>query len=134
MSEIVGTRSMEVRTMGNFLKIASPALLLLYLAVGFGPRVSDDEGDYVAMTYFSGVGCLGCATASPMVLGQLPKEHPNLVVIDYEIYGRRVPDIYQWKEKNIKKLHLTDGAMVLGLDIFMLLESLKVMNTELFFS
>lgn len=33
----------------------------------------------------------------------------------------RVQDIYQWKQKNITKLHLTAGILLLGLGIAMLL-------------
>jgi len=33
----------------------------------------------------------------------------------------RVHDVYVWKEKNISKLHLIAGCIILGLGIFMLL-------------
>ena len=40
----------------------------------------------VCMVYFTGIGCLHCARADPVVLEQLPREYPNLVIIEYEIY------------------------------------------------
>jgi len=46
------------------------------------------QENHVCMVYFTGIGCLHCARADPVVLEQLPREYPNLVIIEYEIYGQ----------------------------------------------
>ncbi len=38
----------------------------------------------------------------------------------------RVHDFYLWKDRNIGKLHLISGIIILGLGIYMLLESLGI--------
>ena len=39
--------------------------------------------------YFTGVGCPHCARADPVVLQQTLRSHPNLIVIEYEVYQTR---------------------------------------------
>jgi len=40
----------------------------------------------ICTVYFTGVGCSHCAQTDPVILEELPKKYPNLVVIEYEIY------------------------------------------------
>jgi len=47
------------------------------------------EDNYICAVYFTGVGCPHCANADPLILENLPKEHPNLIFIEYEIYQQR---------------------------------------------
>ncbi len=44
----------------------------------------------VCAVYFTGVGCQYCAKTDPIVLVDLLKKNPNLVVIEYEIYQQPV--------------------------------------------
>ena len=54
----------------------------------------------VCVVYFSGQGCPHCAEIDPVVLEQLPKEYPNLVIIKYEIYQEQenAPLIYEYNQ------------------------------------
>jgi cytochrome c biogenesis protein CcdA len=40
----------------------------------------------VCAVYFTGIGCPHCAKTDPVILEQLLKEFPDLVIIEYEIY------------------------------------------------
>jgi thiol-disulfide isomerase/thioredoxin len=44
------------------------------------------QENQVCMVYFTGIGCPNCARTDPVVLEQLPREYPNLVIVEYEIY------------------------------------------------
>jgi cytochrome c biogenesis protein CcdA len=44
------------------------------------------EDNSVCAVYFTGVGCFHCANADPVILEDLPKEYPDLIFIEYEIY------------------------------------------------
>lgn len=54
----------------------------------------------VCAVYFSGLGCPHCAKTDPVILEQLPKEYPNLVIIEYEIYQEKenAPLIYEYNQ------------------------------------
>jgi hypothetical protein len=39
--------------------------------------------------YFTGIGCSHCAKTDSVVLQDLLKEYPNLIIIEYEIYQQR---------------------------------------------
>jgi len=43
----------------------------------------------ICMVYFTGIGCPHCAKTDPVLLESLLKEHPNLVIIEYEIYRQQ---------------------------------------------
>lgn len=43
----------------------------------------------ICAVYITGVGCPHCAVADPKVLEDFPKEYPNLIIIEYEIYQQR---------------------------------------------
>ena len=40
----------------------------------------------ICMVYFTGVGCPHCAKTDPVLLIDLLKQHPEIIVIEYEIY------------------------------------------------
>ena len=48
-----------------------------------------EKSDYICAIYFTGIGCPHCAKTDPVILGELPFEKSNLVVIEYEIYRDR---------------------------------------------
>jgi len=52
--------------------------------------LAEDEQSAICAVYFTGVGCSHCAKTDPVVLVDLLKEYPNLVVIEYEIYQQQV--------------------------------------------
>lgn len=44
------------------------------------------QENYVCAVYFAGIGCSHCEKVTPLILEQLPREYPNLVIIEYEMY------------------------------------------------
>ncbi len=64
-------------------------LILLILAFFLIPDFSLAEENKVCAVYFTGVGCPHCANTDPVILEDLFKEYPDLVVIEYEIYQQR---------------------------------------------
>lgn len=61
-------------------------------------EVVAQEDNNVCIVYFTGIGCSHCAQADPLVLEQLTKEYPNLVIIEYEIYQQKenAPLLYEY--------------------------------------
>lgn len=57
--------------------------LLILLVPG---TVFAQESDVTCAVYFTGVGCSHCAKTDPFLLVDLLQEHPDLIVIEYEIY------------------------------------------------
>ena len=52
---------------------------------------------------------------------------PLIVIVISVYFGTsKVHDFYKWKEKNINKMHLVAGITILGIGIYMLLESLGI--------
>ena len=47
------------------------------------------QDDKFCAVYLTGIGCPHCAKTDPVLLGQLPGQYPNLVIIEYEIYQQR---------------------------------------------
>jgi hypothetical protein len=72
--------------MRNFLKYIGPLVALLSPVIGLSSTAAADEGGYIAMAYFGGIGCHECDATSPIVLGKLPQDYPNLVIVEYEVY------------------------------------------------
>ncbi|MCK5281971.1 MAG: hypothetical protein KAK00_01050 [Nanoarchaeota archaeon] len=60
--------------------------LLIIIAI-FLPAVYAQE--HTCAAYITGIGCPACAQEDPIILGILPKENPDFVVIEYEIYKQR---------------------------------------------
>jgi len=65
-------------------------LVACLLATFFGlPSQSfaqETQEDYMAVIYFTGIGCQNCARTDPMILEELSGEYPNLIILEYEIY------------------------------------------------
>ncbi len=72
-------------------------ILGLFLIPNF--TLAEDD-NFICAVYFTGVGCTHCAKTDSVILEQLPKEYPNLVVIEYEIYQQResAPLLYLYDE------------------------------------
>lgn len=70
------------------MRIASLLVTSLAFLLVIGPFVSAQEGK-ICLVYITGIGCPHCAVSDPIVLQELPNEHSNLVVIEYEIYQQR---------------------------------------------
>jgi len=67
-------------------------LFVIFFASNFlSPVVlAENEQDTVCAVYFTGVGCPHCAKTDSIILIDLLREHPNLVIIEYEIYQQQV--------------------------------------------
>jgi len=74
--------------MRNRLKFIIPLLAICLWGPGFTLPALADTDDYFCMAYFTGIGCSHCEMTAPLLLEQLPRQYPNLVVIEYEIYGK----------------------------------------------
>jgi len=74
--------------MRNLLKFIVPFLAICLWGLGLTLPVLAAPDDYVCAVYLTGIGCRHCEMTAPLLLTQLPKEYPNLVVIEYEIYGK----------------------------------------------
>ena len=87
--------------MRKFLKFIGPVLIICFLGFVFALSAQADEEKHICIVYFSGIGCPRCALADPVVLEQLPREYPNLVVIDYEFYQQtqNAPLLYEYDSK-----------------------------------
>lgn len=79
--------------------------IILVLGLIFGGfnsvfSAQNSPSDFTCAVYFTGVGCSHCARTDPVVLEDLPKEYPNFIVIEYEIYQQRenAPLLYQYNE------------------------------------
>jgi len=61
---------------------------------------AEDSSDFICAVYFTGVGCPHCAKTDPVILEDLPKEYPNFIVVEYEIYQQRenAPLLYGYNE------------------------------------
>ncbi len=77
------------------------ALVVLVLLVFLIPQGFAQEQDKTCLVYFTGVGCPHCAKADPVVLKDMPREHKDLVIIEYEIYQQRenAPLLLQYNNK-----------------------------------
>lgn len=61
-------------------------LLFLGILLGILPiSVVKAKGD-LCLVYFTGIGCPHCARTDPVILDKALNQHPNLVIIEYEIY------------------------------------------------
>lgn len=73
--------------MKNLLKFIAPALAILFWGISLSFPALAAQESYICLVYFTGIGCPHCEMTAPLLLEQLPREYPNLVVIEYEIYG-----------------------------------------------
>ncbi len=74
--------------MRNLFKFTVPLLAICLWGAGLTLPVLAAPDGYICTVYFTGIGCRHCEMTAPLLLTQLPKEYPNLVVIEYEIYGK----------------------------------------------
>ena len=70
----------------KLLKFASLILTICFLGSIFTAAAQASEEHYSCLVYFTGIGCLHCARTDTVILEQLPREYPGLIVIEYEIY------------------------------------------------
>jgi len=75
--------------------------IIIILFLFSGQDLLAKEDSFVCPVYFTGVGCPHCARIDPVILEDLPREYPNLVIIEYEIYQQRTnaPLIDQYNEE-----------------------------------
>ncbi len=52
--------------------------------------LAEDEQSAVCAVYFTGVGCSHCVKTDPVILIDLLREYPDLVIIEYEIYQQPI--------------------------------------------
>jgi len=64
------------------------SLFVLFVLLVLIPQISLAQSK-ICVVYFTGVGCPHCAKTDPVILDELLKENPNLVIIEYEIYQQR---------------------------------------------
>ena len=81
-----GTIQVVSEMIKKFLKLTGPVLIICFLGSVFAFSARAAQEDYVVTVYFTGIGCSHCERVGSLVLEQLPREYPNLVVIEYEIY------------------------------------------------
>ena len=68
-------------------KIIITLLPALILGLFFVPNFTSAQDDNATCAvYITGVGCPHCANTDPVILEDLFKEYPDLVIIEYEIY------------------------------------------------
>jgi len=75
-------------------------IIFIWLFSFFSLPTLAADSQSTCVVYFTGIGCPHCAKVDPVVLEQLPKEYPNLVVVEYEIYQERenASLLYQYNE------------------------------------
>ena len=73
------------------------ALLIIFALLGlciipfliFAEDNHQGNKDTICAVYITGIGCPACSRADPVILRKLPKENPDFIVIEYEIYRQR---------------------------------------------
>ncbi len=64
-------------------------ILLVIVFLSFGLKADfglAQEDSYICAVYFTGVGCPHCANTDSVILEDLLKEYPNIIILEYEIY------------------------------------------------
>ena len=74
--------------MKNLLRFIGPVLIFCFCGFGLASPALASPEDYVCAVYFTGIGCHSCEMTGPLLTKQLPREYPNLVVIEYDIYSQ----------------------------------------------
>ena len=109
-------------------KIIITLLPALILGLFFVPNFTSAQDDNATCAvYITGVGCPHCANTDPVILEDLFKEYPDLVIIEYEIYQQRenAPLIEEYDENYNSGLgipliifnkdeHIIGGRLILG--------------------
>ena len=65
-------------------------IIFLFLVPLGGGIFAQGEIKTTCAVYFTGIGCPHCAKTDPIVLGELVKENPDLIIAEYEIYQQRL--------------------------------------------
>lgn len=75
----------------NKLKIIFLTFFIItsFLLVSDFSTAQTNQTSSVCAVYFTGVGCPHCAKTDPIILENLLKEYPNLIIIEYEIYQQK---------------------------------------------
>jgi cytochrome c biogenesis protein CcdA len=62
---------------------------------------AQSSSENTCAVYFTGVGCTHCARTDSVVLENLPREYPNLIIIEYEIYQQKenAPLLYEYSQE-----------------------------------
>ncbi|MCD6478292.1 MAG: hypothetical protein J7L44_00190, partial [Candidatus Diapherotrites archaeon] len=69
-------------------RFAFSLILLAMLSFSFTSAYGKFQ-NYICAVYFTGIGCPHCAKTDPVVLGKLPQQYKNLIIVEYEIYQLR---------------------------------------------
>ncbi len=82
------------------MKNAIMFLVILTLITVVIPQASAQTEKSICAVYFTGIGCPHCANADPYVLKDLLITHPEVVIIEYELYqaGENAPLLYSYNE------------------------------------
>ncbi len=82
-------------------KILILSFLIISLTGIFLGDFSQAQENYICAVYFTGVGCPHCARTDPVVLDELLKKDPNLIIVEYEIYQKsaNAPLLYQYNSR-----------------------------------
>ena len=115
--------------MKNLLRFIVPVLVFCFWGVDLASPALANQEDYICMIYFTGIGCRHCEMTTPLVLEQLPRDYPNLVVIEYEIYGKEGNTLVYSYEGKID-VQIGEGSRTL--DISLKKESATISGTTSF--
>ncbi|HUV42677.1 MAG TPA: hypothetical protein VMY36_02100 [Patescibacteria group bacterium] len=99
-------------------KLAIFFISILLLTVLFSSSLQAEEK--TCLIYFTGVGCPHCAQVDPVLLKELPKKYPNLVIIEYEIYQQRNNAPLLTKYNEIYGSGLSIPLIIFGKDNFLI--------------
>lgn len=64
-------------------------MTIFFFSTLFAGSAEASSSAFICEVYFTGVGCPHCARTDPIVLEKMLREHPNLVIIEYEVYQRK---------------------------------------------
>lgn len=77
--------SVKSKSITYFFVIAI-ALSIFLFPVSAKGNSNENKSKKLCGIYFTGVGCPHCASSDPIILKEYPRNHPSLVIIEYEIY------------------------------------------------
>ncbi len=105
--------------------LVSVAILLTTLIItpslALAQSIPSSPSDYSCFVYFTGVGCPHCARTDPIVLQKNLHAHPNVIVLEYEIYHDTInsPLLTSYNDKynsglGIPLLIINDKQSIIG--------------------
>lgn len=96
------------------------AFVLAVLSINFfsSPVLAVNEQS-ACVVYFTGLGCPHCAKVDPVLLEELSREYPELIVIEYEIYqeSENAPLLYEYNRTHGSGLSIP--LVIFGEDNFL---------------